>query len=229
MCPPCSVSRTPRFRVDNEGTEALYLPRVPARGQNSGSFGWALRMARDRGTPLTSSEGGLNEKENIVGTQGEPTAWAAGRAGWLRAAAGARKHPPPTPRVAPGAAVPASPPVGLFLPASLLFSVPCQLPGALLPLHTCSAQQPLLLTAVAVLPPRLSPPSRSPFRPRLLAACPTHFLFPNSSSTGQVPCPCLLPGWAPLVWSALVDEALSLHPGVLKLGLRILSHLKIIE
>lgn len=210
VCPPCSVSRTPRFYVDNEGTEALYLPRVPARGQNSGSFGWALRMARDRGTQLTSSEGGLNEKENIVGTQGKPTAWAAGRAGWLRAAAGAREHPHPphTPRVAPGASVPASPPLGLFLPASLLFSVPCQLPGALLPLHTCSAHQPLLLTAMAVLPPRLSPPSRSPFRPPLLAACPTHFLFPNSSSTGQVPCPCLLPGWA-ACWSGRTPGSVS--------------------
>lgn len=193
-----SLLREPdsRFYVDNEGTEALYLPRVPAQGQSSGSFGWALRMARDRGTQLTSSEGGLNEKENIGGTQGKPTAWAAGRAGWLRQ----RQEPgsnPPTPRVAPGAAVPASPPVGLFLPASLLFSVRCQLPGVLLPLHTCSAHQPLLLTDVAVLPPRLSPPSRSPFRPPLLAACPTHFLFPNSRSTGQVPCPCLLPGWLP--------------------------------
>lgn len=34
-------------------------------------------MAKNRGTQLTSSKGRLNVKDDIVGTWGEPTLWAA--------------------------------------------------------------------------------------------------------------------------------------------------------
>lgn len=65
-------------------------PGFQVQARSQGYFGWALRMAKNRGTQLTSSKGGLNEKRKLVGTWGEPVLWAAGRAGPLCGAAGAR-------------------------------------------------------------------------------------------------------------------------------------------
>lgn len=102
------------------------------------------------------------------------------------------------------------------------------------------APQSLLFMYVAVLPPQLSPLPLpwSPFRASPWAACPTHFLFPNSMSTAQAifpppprsPAPvCFQNGLpvfqaTPLFRSAVVDGALSLHLGVFNLGLRAWSH-----
>ena len=70
--------------------DALYLPRVPELGQNSRLFSWASEDGVEQKYQLTSCKGGLSEKRNIVGTWDELTPWAAGRAGLLSAAAGAR-------------------------------------------------------------------------------------------------------------------------------------------
>lgn len=56
-------------------------PGFQSEDRTQGYFGWALRVAKKRGTQLTSRKGGLSEKGNIVGTWGEPAPWAAGRAG----------------------------------------------------------------------------------------------------------------------------------------------------
>lgn len=114
-------------------------------------------MARNRGTQLTASKGGLNETMTTCWARGAPAPWASGRAERLCAAAGARATL--CPPVAPGAAVWAAPWVGLLLPASLLCSVPC------LPLCKYSTHEPPLFTGVA--------------------ACPTPVLVPNSWSTAQ--------------------------------------------
>lgn len=52
---------------------ALYMPRDPGLGQNSRYFVWALRMVRNRGTQLVTSEEGLEQGEKCRGRVGEPT------------------------------------------------------------------------------------------------------------------------------------------------------------
>lgn len=126
------------------------------------------------------------------------------RQGWTAVCSGRSKG---FPCAAPGASVPASSQVGLHLLASLLLSVPCQLAYALLPLCICYGTTVSALHGCSC-PTTPTLPSASAlvsFQSLSLGCLPNSLLISqfNVHSPGhlpaptQVPCPCLLPEWAP--------------------------------